>query len=215
MSVVGNLEVAPRDRVGKGGARAARRSGLVPGVIYGDRQPPIPVAFDPRLLAAEMHRPGFMTRLVELELDGAKLRCLCRGVQRDPVSDRPIHVDFMRVGAESRVHVRVPVHFTGHENSPGLKRGGVLNVVNHEVEVICAAAAIPEHLEVNLQGLEIGHSVHFEALALPAGVSIVATRGHSTRTVATIVAPTVQAAEAAPAPGAGEAAPAGGDKAEG
>ena len=189
MSDASSISAAARDRVGKGAARAARRQGQVPGVIYGDKKPATPISFEPRVLWAEMNRPGFRTRLYDVQLGNGSERCLFRDVQTDPVSDRPIHVDLMRVSATSRIHVRVPVHFTGQDKSPGIKRGGVLNVVNHEIEVVCLASAIPEYLTVDVGHLEIGYSVHLNEVTLPAGV-VPATHFKGV-TVATVAAPTV------------------------
>ena len=205
-----DITVAVRDRAGKGAARVARSQGLVPGVIYGNKQPPLAIAIDQRVLRGEMGKPGFRTRLFDVAVGGKTERCLIRDVQRHPVSDQPVHVDFLRVGADSRIHVKVPMHFTHQEQSPGIKRGGVLNIVHHEIEVICSANAIPSALTVDLAGLDIGHSVHLSALAMPEGV--VAASHEKDMTIATIAAPTV-AVEAAPA-AAGAAAPAEGEKAE-
>lgn len=206
MSDVSTISAATRDRAGKGGARATRRQGLVPGVIYGSKQAPLPIAIDPRVLWIEMNKAGFVTRLFDLKVGDKTERCLCRDVQRDPLSDQPVHVDFLRVSAESRIHVHVPVHFLNQEKSPGIKRGGVLNVVEHEIEVICPGDAIPHALEIDLAGLEIGASIHLSQLQLPQGV-VAASR--QDMTVATIAAPTVvtEAKEEA-APAAEGAAPA-------
>ncbi|HEY1721840.1 MAG TPA: 50S ribosomal protein L25/general stress protein Ctc [Magnetospirillaceae bacterium] len=214
MSDASSINAAARDRVGKGAARAARRQGQVPGVIYGDKKAATPISFEPRILWAEMNRAGFRTRLYDVQVGSATERCLFRDVQTDPVTDRPLHVDLMRVSATSRIHVRVPVHFTGQEKSPGIKRGGVLNVVNHEIEVVCLASAIPEYLSVDVSALEIGHSIHLGEVALPSGVTP-ATHFKNV-TVATVAAPTVQTetvvaaapteAEAAAAAAAGEGA---------
>ena len=189
MSDASSIGAAARDRVGKGAARATRRQGLVPGVIYGDKKDATPIAFEPRALWSEMNRAGFYTRLYDVQVGSATERCLFRDVQTDPVSDRPIHVDLMRVTATSRIHVRVPVHFTGQEKSPGIKRGGVLNVVNHEIELVCLASAIPEFLSVDVAHLDIGYSIHLEEVKLPDGV-VPATHFKNV-TVATVAAPTV------------------------
>lgn len=208
MSDANSISAAARDRVGKGAARAARRQGQVPGVIYGDKKDATPISFEPRILWAEMNRPGFRTRIYDVQVGSATERCLFRDVQTDPVTDRPIHVDLMRVSATSRIHVRVPVHFAGQEKSPGIKRGGVLNVVNHEIEVICLASAIPQYLEVDVSKLDIGYSVHLDEVKLPDGV--VPAAHFRNVTVATVAAPTVQVeAVVAAAPTEGEAAAAG------
>jgi len=202
MSDANTISAAARDRVGKGAARATRRQGLVPGVIYGDKKPATPIAFEPRSLWAEMNRPGFRTRLFDVQVDGATERCLFRDVQTDPVSDRPVHVDLMRVTATSKIHVRVPVHFKGQDASPGIKRGGVLNVVNHVIEVVCLAGAIPQFIEVDVGHLDIGYSVHLDEITLPPGV--VPSTQFKNVTVATVAAPTIvveAVVEAAPAEG--------------
>lgn len=218
MSDASSINAAARDRVGKGAARAARRQGQVPGVIYGDKKAATPISFEPRALWAEMNRSGFRTRLYDVQVGKTTERCLFRDVQTDPVTDRPLHVDLMRVSATSKIHVRVPVHFTGQEKSPGIKRGGVLNVVNHEIEVVCLASAIPEYLSVDVSTLDIGHSIHLAEVKLPDGV--VPTTHFKSATVATVAAPTVQTeavvaavpteAEAAAAAAAGAAGAAGG-----
>jgi len=204
MSDANTIGAAARDRVGKGAARATRRQGLVPGVIYGDKKTATPIAFEPRALWVEMNRAGFRTRLYDIQVGSATERCLFRDVQTDPVSDRPIHVDLMRVTATSRIHVRVPVHFTGQEKSAGIKRGGVLNVVNHEIEVVCLASAIPEFLSVDVAHLDIGYSIHLDEVKLPDGV--VPAQHFKNVTVATIAAPTVVVEAVVAAPTAEEAA---------
>jgi len=202
MSDASSISAAARDRVGRGAARATRRQGLVPGVIYGDKKTATPIAFEPRALWAEMNRPGFRTRLYDVQVDGATERCLFREVQTDPVSDRPVHVDLMRVTATSRIHVRVPVHFKGQTESPGIKRGGVLNVVNHVIEVVCLAGSIPDYIEVEVGHLDIGYSVHLSEVTLPPGV--VPSTQFKNVTVATVAAPTIiveAVVEAAPVEG--------------
>jgi large subunit ribosomal protein L25 len=194
MSAVTSISVVARDRAGKGAARATRRQGLIPGVIYGNKLSPVSIAVNPRVLAVEMNKGGFLTRLFEASFGDRTELVLCRAVQRHPVSDQPIHVDFLRIGAESQVHVHVPVHFINHEKSPGIKRGGVLNVVAHEVEVIALADAIPNELVIDLSGLEIGVSIHLSMVLLPAGTTVVT--HEKDPTLATIAAPTVATAAA-------------------
>ncbi len=198
------LTAVKRERAGKGAARAVRNEGLVPGVIYGDKQPPAMFAIDPRQLLAQMARPGFWTHQFEIEIDGAKTLTMCQDLQVHPVTDRPIHVDFLRIRADSIVTVEVPVKFVKEEASPGLKRGGVLNIVRHEVEVHCSASAIPEILYADLTGLDVGDSIHISAIALPEGVKPTITDRDFT--IATVVAPSgmkrgdePEEAEAAPA----------------
>jgi len=217
MTEIRNLTVTKRDRVGKGAARAARRAGLVPGVIYGDKKAPLPIALSPKELHAEIGRGGFFAQLYDLALDGQTHRVLPRDLQVDPLSDRPVHIDFQRVGAATRIRVAVPVRVINEGLSPGLKLGGVLNIVRHEVEVYCRADNIPPVIEVNLDGLVIGDSVHISTIQLSEGVQPVAS--DEDLTLVTIAAPTAQAdekaapaAEGAAAPGAG-AAPAAGAQA--
>jgi large subunit ribosomal protein L25 len=195
MSEVTSFSAKSRYRAGKGGARATRREGLVPAVIYGDKREPQSIALDPRRLWIEMNRPGLHSRLFDVAVADSVERVLCRDIQRHKVSGQPLHVDFLRVSADSKVHVRVVVHFINQDRSPGLKKGGVLNVVSHEVEIIAPAMAIPNELVVDLSGLEIGTSIHLSALTLPAGVTAVSHEKDAT--IATIAAPTVAAAAAA------------------
>lgn len=203
MSEITTISVEARDRAGKGAARETRRQGFVPGVIYGNKQTPVSIAVNPRVLWAEMNKPGFLTRLFDISVGDKTERVLCRDVQCHPVSDQPLHVDFLRVSAESKVHVHVPVHFSNQDKSTGIKKGGVLNVVSHELEIIAPANAIPGALMVDLTGLDIGTSIHLSAIKLPEGVSVVT--HEKNQTIATIAAPTVATAaeteaEAAAAP---------------
>jgi large subunit ribosomal protein L25 len=167
---VSEIKAEPRQRSGTGGARATRREDKVPGVVYGDGREPENIALNGRELNIIIGRGKFLSTVFELDVGGKKARVIPREVQLDPVKDWPIHVDFQRVGAGARIRVNVPVHFMNEGLSPGLKRGGVLNVVRHEIEVTCPADAIPDHFEVNLEGLEIGRSVHISAVKLPEGV---------------------------------------------
>lgn len=186
----------PRDRAGKGAARAVRRSGRVPGVLYGEGKPAALITLDPRELAREVHRPGFLARLVEIQFNGQSYRTLPRDVQIDPVSDDPIHVDFLRITAGTTITVAVPVQFTGQDTSPGLRRGGMLNVVRHEIDVICPVESIPDRLTISLAGLEIGDSIHIGAVELPPGTRPALGRNF---TVASIAAPTAVREEQAAA----------------
>jgi len=195
MSDTTTIAATPRTRVGKGAARAERRAGRVPAVIYGDKKPPLTISLDPKVLNKEINSPGFFGRLFDIEVDGAAHRALPRDVQLDPVTDVPLHVDFLRVSAATEINVSVLVQFLNEEESPGIKRGGVLNVVRHEVELVCRADSIPEVLEIDLAGLEIGDGVHISAVSLPDGVTpAIADRDF---TIATIAAPTIQVEEEA------------------
>jgi large subunit ribosomal protein L25 len=201
MADILTLTAEIRAGAGKGAARSIRRAGRVPAVIYGDKQDPLMITLEPRELARELQKPGFFTHLYDVKVDGSAHRVLPRDVQLDPVKDRPLHVDFLRVTAGSTVRVNVPVHFINQGLSPGLKRGGVLNVVRHEVEMICRADAIPDHLTVDLGGLDIGSSIHISMIALPEGTRPAIRERDFT--VATVAAPTI---EAVPEPTAAEAA---------
>ncbi len=178
-----------RHRAGKGAARATRRAGRVPAVIYGGKQGAILISLDPRVLTREINHPGFYTRLFDVEVGGTKHRTLARDVQFDAVTDQPLHVDFFRLGADTTIRVEVPVAFINEEDSPGINRGGVLNVVRYEVELICTADNLPQQLVVDLTGLDIGDSVHISAVELPEGAT--PTIRDRDFTVATIAAPTI------------------------
>jgi len=197
------IRAEARDRAGKGAARATRRDGRVPGVLYGDKKPPVLIAVDPQELDREVNKPGFFARLLNIEVDGGKERALPRDVQFHPVSDRPLHVDFMRVGAGARIAVAIPVRVVDSEKSPGIKRGGIVNLVRHEIELYCNADAIPERIDVSLDGLEIGGSVHISRVKLPEGTKPTIARDF---TVATVAAPTVVREELAAAQAAAQAA---------
>jgi large subunit ribosomal protein L25 len=211
------LKATARPRAGKGAARQARREGKVPGVIYGDGQPPMTIALDYVELRKQVLKGHFTSTVFEVELDGKKNRVIPRDLQVDPVKDQPIHVDFLRIGKDGRIRVAVPVRFVNDALSPGLKRGGVLNIVRHDIEVSCPYDRIPAYFEVDLTGLEIGRSMHISAVKLPEGVTpTIKDRDFTIATIAGAVkqeeevpvaaAATVEGA-AAPAEGAAAAAP--------
>lgn len=183
------LSAQKRSHLGTGGARALRRDGRVPAIIYGAKADPVSISVDARLLGFELGKPGFFATLFDIDLDGDKERVLCRDLQLDPIKDSPIHIDFLRVSAASRIDVAVPVHFVNEDACPGLKRGGVLNIVRHEIELSCRADSIPSQITVDLTGREIGDSVHISSITLPEGVS--ATIADRDFTIATVAAPTV------------------------
>ena len=195
MTDVVELPAAARDRAGKGPARATRRAGQVPGVIYGAKKNPSLVSIEGKLLNKLLHQGGFSSTLFAAKVDGKTARALARDVQFDPVTDVPVHVDFLRVSATTRVTVDVPVHFLNEEKCPGLTEGGVLNVVRHEIELSCRADAIPQQIDIDLAGLEIGDGVHISMVKLPEGVRPTITDRDFT--IATIAAPTVVRDEAA------------------
>lgn len=187
MADIVTLRAEARDRAGKGASRAVRRSGRIPAVVYGEGKPATLIALDPRDLTRELHRPGFFARLLNVEVDGTVHQTLPRDVQLDPIKDQPLHADFLRVNAGTEITVAVPVLFTGQERSPGIRRGGMLNVVRHEIDLICAVENIPDRITINLEGMEIGESVHIGAVALPPGARPTISRNF---TVASIAAPT-------------------------
>jgi large subunit ribosomal protein L25 len=193
-----SLSAEPRVSAGKGAARATRRAGRVPGIIYGDGKEPTSVSFEPRELSRAINRAGFFATIVDVAVDGAVQRTLARDVQYHPVTDVPLHVDFMRVGAGAEVNVSVPVSFVNHEAAPGLRRGGIVNIVRHTVDILCAVDAIPDRIVVDLSGLEIGESVHIETLSMPQGVRPAASGARDT-TIATIAASSAVREEAAAA----------------
>lgn len=195
MSQLVPLDAAVRNRYGKGPARATRRAGRVPCVIYGDKRDPAMISIDPKFLVAELKKPGFFIRQYEIKVNGNAERVLPRDVQYDPVSDRPLHVDFLRIDDKTKVNVEVPVRFINEEESPGLKRGGVLNVVRYVIEVVCEAGNIPDVFTFDLEGLEIGDSIHISSIELPEGiVPVISDRDF---TIAGVAAPTVVSEEAA------------------
>ncbi len=180
------LKAEARERVGKGSARELRRRGLVPAVIYGDKQSPLSIALPYKEIFYKIHGGGFMTTLATIDVGGKKIQVLPKDYQLDPVRDFPMHVDFLRVGKDSVVTVNVPVHFVNEEKSPGIKRGGVLNIVRHEVEFHVPANAIPEFITVDLTGTDLGDSIHISAVKLPEGAKATIERDF---TIATIAAP--------------------------
>lgn len=187
MSKTFTVKAEARDKVGKGAARHLRRNGMIPAVIYGDKQDPLPIAIPYKETFLALHAGGFMTHVGTIEVGGQSIQVLPKDYQLEPVRDFLMHVDFLRVSEKSRVTVEVPVHFENEEASPGLKRGGVLNVVRHEVEIECPATSIPEAFAIDLTGLEIGDSIHASALTLPKNVELTITDRDFT--IATIAAP--------------------------
>ena len=187
MAEVTALAAEARARAGKGTARQTRRAGRVPAVIYGNKEPAVMISLDYFAFDRILKRPGLFNHLIDLSVDGTTYRVLPRDVQLDPVTDRPLHVDFLRVGAETRLTVDVPCEFINAEKCPGLRRGGVLNIVRHTVEVTCLATAIPEQLVVNLEGFDAGDSIHISTVTMPEGVRPTITDRDFT--VATIASP--------------------------
>ena len=187
------LPAETRERAGKGASRALRRDGRVPCVIYGDKKEPLAFHVEEKLLAKMLSTGHFMNSVIMIDLQGKANRTLPKDVQFHPVSSRPIHVDFLRIGEHSQVHVNIPVRFDNEEDSPGLKRGGVLNIVQHDLELICDAAHIPDEIHIDLTGLDIGDSIHISDVKLPEGTK--AAIDDRDFTVATVVAPSAMKSE--------------------
>ena len=198
-----------------------RRTGRVPAVIYGEKKEPVTIHVEEKALMKMLNTGHFMNSVVMIDVGGKATRTLPKDVQFHPVNDRPLHVDFLRIGEHSQVKVNVPVRFINDEESPGIKKGGVINVVRHELELVCDAASIPDDIVIDLTGREIGDTIHISAIELPKGsVSAIDDRDF---TIATIAPPTVtrateeadEAADAAAAADAEEATEEAGDAAEG
>lgn len=210
MSKAKQLSAKRREVAGKGAARAIRREGRVPAVIYGAGEAPSSISLDYAVANRLIYAGHFLTTIFEIDVEGKKERAIPRDYQLDPVKDTPVHIDFLRLGKDSTVRVEIPVHFINHEASPGLKRGGALNIVRHAVEMVVLADNIPENLTADLTGLDLNDSVHISAIKLPAGSKPTITDRDFT--IATIAAPSgfseaeEAPAEAAAAPAAGKAA---------
>jgi large subunit ribosomal protein L25 len=212
MSDALTLPAEARDRAGKGASRQLRRDGRVPAVIYGGKEEPTPIHVEAKELVRQLGTGHFMNSIVMIELGGKQVRTLPKDVALHPVTDRPLHVDFLRLAKDAKIHVAVPVIFVNEDDSPGLKKGGVLNVVRHELELVCESDKIPGEIRLDLSGLEVGDSVHISHVALPEGsASAITDRDF---TIATIVAPSAMkqtegeegaAVEAGAVPTAGEA----------
>jgi large subunit ribosomal protein L25 len=192
MATVIELSATARPKSGKGAARAVRRAGRVPGVIYGDSKEPIGVSLDFKELKQKIYAGHFLTTVCNLDVDGTKHRVIPRDFQLDPVMDNPVHVDFLRLGEGAQVRVRVPIHVTNADQAPGIKRGGTVNIVTHTISVQVAADDIPQAFEVDLTGLEINYSRHLSDIKLPANVKVLE---HGDITLVTIVPPSGYAEE--------------------
>jgi large subunit ribosomal protein L25 len=212
MSDALTLPAEARERAGKGASRQLRREGRVPAVIYGGKEEPTPIHVEAKELARQLHTGHFMNSIVMIELGSQKVRVLPKDVALHPVTDRPLHVDFLRLAKDAKIQVAVPVMFLNEEGSPGIKKGGVLNVVRHELELVCVSDKIPDQITIDLTGLEIGDAVHISHVTLPAGSESAITDRDFT--IARIVAPSAMkqtegeegaAVEAGAVPTAGEA----------
>jgi large subunit ribosomal protein L25 len=206
MATVKELKATARPSVGKGAARAERRAGRVPGVIYGNNQPPQPISVDDRELRQRILAGRFLTTIYDIDLEGKKHRVIPRDFHLDPVRDVPLHVDFMRLGEGATIRVSVPLHVVKAETSPGVKRGGTVNIVTHAIDLECSVDNIPQFIEADVSALEISYSLHLSDVKLPAGVKSLA---REDVTLVTIVPPSGYAEEqrAAAAAAAGATAP--------
>jgi large subunit ribosomal protein L25 len=193
MSEIVTFAAERRQPRGKGGAREARRAGRVPAIIYGRDQEPMAISVDLVALDKQLHTHGFFARVFEIDVEGRKLRALVRECQRDPVIGRPLHVDFLSVSAATMVDVDVDVLFENEDKSPGIRNGGVLNIVLHQIPLRCQADQIPPSVKIDLSGLEIGDVIHLNEVALPAGTEVSAADAEAT--VASIAAPSVPVSE--------------------
>ncbi len=187
------LNAVARERVGKGAARELRRNNQIPAVIYGDKQPPLAIAITYKDAMKKIHSGGFLSSVITIDVDGKPHKVIPRDYQLNPVSDKAEHVDFLRIGKNTRLNIEVPVHFINEEESDGLKRGAVLNIVRHTVEVSCLASAIPEGFDIDLTGTDVGDALHASMIKMPEGVNPVITDRDFT--IATIAAPSALRSE--------------------
>ena len=187
MSEALTLPAELRERAGKGASRELRRNGRVPAVIYGGKEEPTAIHIEERALVRQLGSGHFMNSIVMVEVDGKPVRTIPKDVALHPVTDRPLHVDFLRLSKDDKIQVAVPVHFINEEESPGLKKGGVLNVVRHDLELVCESDKIPDEIVLDVTGLDVGDSIHISNVTLPEGsVSAITDRDF---TIATVVAP--------------------------
>jgi large subunit ribosomal protein L25 len=199
------LSAETRERAGKGASRALRREGRVPAVVYGSNEEPLSIHLEEKVLMKALSGGHFMNSVVMIDAGGAPVRTLPKDVQFHPVTDRPLHVDFLRISEHAKVTVAVPIRFVDEDKSRGIKRGGVLNTVRHELELVCDAAEMPEEIQISLAGLDIGDSLHISAVTLPKGTESAITDRDFT--IATVVAPSGVKSEAAEAAAAAEGTP--------
>jgi len=181
------LSAETRERGGKGASRELRREGRVPAVVYGGKEEPLMIHIEEKLLMKQLMTGHFMNSVVMIEVGGKTIRTLPKDVAFHPVKDRPIHADFLRIAKDAKVQVAVPVIFQNEDASPGLKRGGVLNIVRHELELVCEADRIPDEIVIDVTGFDVGDSIHISNVTLPQGAESAITDRDFT--IATIVAP--------------------------
>ncbi len=187
------LKAQARERVGKGAARELRRNKLIPAVIYGDKKPPLAISLTYKDAMKNIHAGGFLSSIITVDVDGEKHKVIPRDYQLDPVKDMALHVDFLRIGKNTILTLEIPVHFINEEESPGLKRGAVLNIVRHTVEINCPATDIPEAFEIDLTGTDVGDALHVSMIDLPEGATPTITDRDFT--IATIAAPSALRSE--------------------
>jgi len=213
MATIREMQALARPQAGKGAARAVRRAGRIPAVIYGDNKPPLTISLDQKELQQRILAGRFLTTIYDLDMDGTKHRVLPRDYQLDPVKDYPVHVDFLRLGAGAKIRVGIPVHVVNAETSPGVKRGGSVNIVTHTLELQVPADAIPEAIEIDVGEMDINDSRHLSDIKLPEGAKVI---GREDQTLVTLVPPSGYGEEtkaggdaaAAPAAAAGDKKPA-------
>lgn len=194
MVMTSNLSAETRESVGKGNSRSLRREGKIPAVIYGNKIEPITISIRERDLNAELRKEGFFNRLCDLELGKEKIRVLPQEIALHPVSDKTTHIDFLRVSKNTKVTIEVPVKFENEEECPGIKKGGILNIVRYNVEVSCPASSIPESFIIDLTGLELGDSIHFSSIK-NVGEGVAPTITDRDFTIASVVAPAALTSE--------------------
>ena len=221
MATVKELKATARPAGGKGAARAERRAGRVPGVIYGNNQAPVTISVDDADLRQRILAGRFLTTIYDIDLEGKKHRVIPRDFHLDPVRDFPIHVDFMRLGEGATIQVSVPLHIQNADTAPGVKRGGTVNIVTHTIDLECSVDNIPQYVDADVSGLEISYSLHLSDIKLPSGVkslsredvtlvTIVPPSGYAEEQKAAAAAAAAAGTPAAGAPAAPGAAPAAG-----
>jgi len=187
MAQANALKAEERQGTGTGVARALRREGKIPGIIYGGTEAPQPISVDLKNVSTELSRSGFFSRVYTVEMGKSKVQVIARDVQFHPVTDVALHVDFQRVDKDSKIHVSIPVEYINEDKAPGLKLGGMLNIIIHNLEIICPANSIPEKITIDLAGLNINQSIHLDVVSLPSGVK--AAQPARDYTLVTIVPP--------------------------
>src|SRR3982074_3240074 len=205
MATVNEMKATARPAAGKGAARAERRAGRVPGVIYGNKQPPLTISVDDADLRQRILAGRFLTTIYDIDLEGKKHRVIPRDFHLDPVRDFPLHVDFMRLGEGATIRVSVPLRIVGAESAPGVKRGGTVNIVTHTIDLECSVDNIPQYIEADVSGLEISYSLHLSDIKRPPGVKPLL---REDVTLVTLVPPSGYAEELKAAAAAAAAGPA-------